>query len=386
MSLIGSIDLNKKITIYGAGISGLIIAYYLKKKGHQIQILEKSERVGGKIETLTTPYGLVEKAANAIYANTPILDLCHELGLSPIMATKKLKRLIYHQGQTKEQPISKSQLLRIFLNSWRRVPSQASSLYEFLLPLTGETIAYELVSTGLYGIYASDSKEIHPSVFFKGDMNKNYLSYFKSWLKEKKKSVKKLGKATSISFKGGMQDFVDALFQELSQDIKLNCNESLVDNSIICTDAFHASELTQISDLKKIEYKKVFSTTLFTTEKLEPLENAFGVLFSPSNRLNILGLVNNKEIFKRKNEKPYFSYTVIAKNESFKEELRKIYPNLKIENSITTCWERAIPIYNQKRIQLIEEIQRQLPARVALFSNYTGSLSLREIILSASSI
>lgn len=39
------------ITIIGAGISGLTTAVYLHKKGYKIQILEASERAGGRIKT-----------------------------------------------------------------------------------------------------------------------------------------------------------------------------------------------------------------------------------------------------------------------------------------------------------------------------------------------
>lgn len=40
-----------KINIIGAGISGLTAAHYLEKEGHQINIIEKSDRVGGRMKT-----------------------------------------------------------------------------------------------------------------------------------------------------------------------------------------------------------------------------------------------------------------------------------------------------------------------------------------------
>ncbi|MGK0389867.1 MAG: phytoene dehydrogenase-like protein [Maribacter sp.] len=40
-----------KINIIGAGISGLTAAYYLQKEGHQVNIIEKSDRVGGRMKT-----------------------------------------------------------------------------------------------------------------------------------------------------------------------------------------------------------------------------------------------------------------------------------------------------------------------------------------------
>jgi monoamine oxidase len=52
-----------EITILGAGLSGLLIAYRLKKLGFQIQILEARERIGGRISTLISKDTPVEMGA-----------------------------------------------------------------------------------------------------------------------------------------------------------------------------------------------------------------------------------------------------------------------------------------------------------------------------------
>ena len=41
----------KKITILGAGIAGLVAAYELERLGHEVEIIEGSSRVGGRVWT-----------------------------------------------------------------------------------------------------------------------------------------------------------------------------------------------------------------------------------------------------------------------------------------------------------------------------------------------
>ena len=41
----------KKVTIIGAGIAGLVAAYELEKLGHHVEVLEGSQRIGGRIHT-----------------------------------------------------------------------------------------------------------------------------------------------------------------------------------------------------------------------------------------------------------------------------------------------------------------------------------------------
>jgi len=42
----------KKITILGAGLSGLFAAFLLEKEGIEVQIIEARERIGGRILTI----------------------------------------------------------------------------------------------------------------------------------------------------------------------------------------------------------------------------------------------------------------------------------------------------------------------------------------------
>ena len=57
--IIGKINPDQRhVTIWGAGFSGLILGYFLKDQGYSVTIYEKSNRIGGKIQTKRTGAGL----------------------------------------------------------------------------------------------------------------------------------------------------------------------------------------------------------------------------------------------------------------------------------------------------------------------------------------
>ena len=55
----------KKVIIVGAGMTGLVAGFELQRAGHQVEILEMSQRVGGRVKT----FGEQEGFAKGLYVD-----------------------------------------------------------------------------------------------------------------------------------------------------------------------------------------------------------------------------------------------------------------------------------------------------------------------------
>ncbi|MEW9668865.1 NAD(P)-binding protein [Ammoniphilus sp. 3BR4] len=82
----------KHIMVIGGGITGLTAAYYIQKKVKEeqlpfsISLIEKSSRLGGKIQTEQAEGFVIEKGPDSFLARKPaIMDLSIELGLQDEM-------------------------------------------------------------------------------------------------------------------------------------------------------------------------------------------------------------------------------------------------------------------------------------------------------------
>ena len=71
-----------KITIIGAGISGLSAAFELQKSGHEVTVLEEASHLGGKILTSEIGGFQVDAGPDSFLTRDPEMsELCFALGL-----------------------------------------------------------------------------------------------------------------------------------------------------------------------------------------------------------------------------------------------------------------------------------------------------------------
>jgi len=402
-SIIGSLDPSeKKVYIWGAGFSGLVLGYYLKKAGLRITIYEKEPRAGGKIQTLKTPAGPSETGANAIFLNYDGLELLEELKLDILPATPKLKRLLFLDGKARS-PFRIKTILKIVSGLGRRPPrlTDGLSVADFFQPLLGNKIIEEYLNTILGGVYATTADNLHfKSLFSEVSSHSQFKSYgefFRTLRKEKKSKPQPRVKG-SVSFEGGMSVLVDKLYEHLKSDIKLSTNEEFYPktNTIICTDALSAANLLEkfqpemSKELSRVNYQKLSSATIFLHRQIKDLSGSFGVLIPHNSGFNATGILNNKAIFPANNPN-IFAYTVISPRklheDEIKADLKKLQSSLEdsdFEFIQNNYWERAIPLYDLNRSLAIERLHTLAHGiNICLFGNYVAGISLREMITAA---
>lgn len=184
--------------IIGAGLSGLIAAYRLKRLGRNVLLIESGDRVGGVIQTLDADGFLLEQGPNSLRGTHEFLDLVEELGLLDelVTADPRAPAYVFAAGQLHAVPMSPLALLKTKLLSnaaklrlmrepfvvpaaagsarRRGIPAAAEttnavpeeSIASFVRRRLGAEILENLVAPFLSGVYAGDPERLSVQACF----------------------------------------------------------------------------------------------------------------------------------------------------------------------------------------------------------------------------
>lgn len=371
----------RSVHIWGGGVAGLLMGHFLSRQGYDIQLYEKSDRLGGKIQSHHLPEGVIEEGPNAIFATAEIEAWLQSLGLTVIPATPKLKRRLWNQ--TPFAPMSLGLALKLFPNLFKRTPSvnDGITVAQFFRPLLG-THVETLLTPALQGIYGCGADELTIASVWPQLKPGRYWRVLRSL---------KSTKARSVSFAGGMTEFIQALAKSIKGQIHLNYTGAfeLRPNTIICTEAPAASLLLNGSwaegarVLKRLDYLPLSSVTVLTPA-IPETRGVFGYLFPRSSGVNALGVLFNREIFPQRAGMTFILPGVDDVESRLKSDLQKLsWPAgaLKMHS-----WSKALPRYNQTRTTTLKALQHdpERPFELILFGNYVAGISLRDMIQTAS--
>lgn len=345
-----------KIVILGAGISGLSLGWFLKKKYKddlELIILEKNANSGGYIKTIKKGGFLFELGCrscrtrgNGIKTLQLIEDL--ELENEVITAESSAQNRYIYKNQKLEMfprgiysflksPLMKGMvraLCRDFFGKSKPLVND-ESIYEFMKRRFSQDFAENLFDPLTSGIYAGDISKLSLKSCFPilYDFDIRFGSVIKGMMFNKKSNenilspfVKKLKRTSMFSFKGGMQTLTHALSAKLKDHIKYDSKIKsikflengvaiqLEGEGIVMADQVFSTIPPQkvsplINDHELKSALNQFSSTSIATVSFGfnmPClkENGFGYLIPSKEKQKVLGVVFDSAVFKDQNQLP----------------------------------------------------------------------------------
>lgn len=396
-----------KIAIVGAGFSGLTLAWFLQKKspGLEIEIFERSNKVGGMIQSQNRPI-LSESAAPSLLSNFWVEELFKDLNLKLLRAGYQNKsRWIYNQ-KPRKWPVPFFQtgkglirfLIRTLMSKTR--PQIGESVAEWGEKNLNEVFVQKLISPAIAGIYGTGAENLSAALVLSGFIDRKLRP-----LRGKYKG--------SVSPVDGMGALLTGLYNHLlARNIRVHLSAQVsilelkkeFDSVVVATSVHEAAKLLKdicpewSKSLKSVPMLSLASVTLgFSEIKNGP--RGFGCLFPSGENFSSLGVLFNSDIFE--NRGPLVSETWILRDQNHLDDrgildliekdrarLCKNILNPVFQNVVR--WPQALPLYGKDLekilgsdpLKILKEGARitNLPGAIYLTGNYLGAIGLGKIL------
>ena len=243
----GEGQINNKIIVIGAGISGLTTAYLLNKLGYDITVIEKKKEPGGSIETVVEKGFLFDKGPNSALETHPLIgQIIEELDLNEqlVYASKEAnKRYILKNNQLHALPLSppaffKTKLfspaakLRLLAEPFfgRSKDGYYQSISDFVTRRLGREFLDYAINPFVAGVYAGNPEELSVKSAFPKlyELEEKYggliIGTIRSIKERKKRAEKSKQSAKMLSFRDGMQILPNAIAKHLGNKVKFQCD------------------------------------------------------------------------------------------------------------------------------------------------------------------
>jgi oxygen-dependent protoporphyrinogen oxidase len=333
----------KSVAIIGAGITGLTVAFYLKRKGIPVTVFEASSRPGGVIRSLRQDGFLAEFGPNTTLETSPkIAQLVADLGLE----SRRLysnpdarNRYLVRDKKPVTMPSSPPGFLTTKLFSARAklavlcepfVPPRRDGVDESVADFVRRRLNAEFLDRAVdalvSGIYAGTPERLSvrhalPRLY---EQEQRYGSLIRGQIfgagDRKRSGEVARSHAKMFSFDEGLQVLPDTLAAQLGESLKLNMpitgltpgangwrvstagNEADFGAVIYCGTAHKLAELQlENADLKmfsEVRHPPVASVVLgFRHQDVAHPLDGFGMLIPRIEHFNILGSIFSSTLF-----------------------------------------------------------------------------------------
>jgi len=228
-----------RTVIIGAGVSGLVRAHVLARRGEEVLLLEASERPGGVIRTEERDGFLLEWGPNTVRPTADVWGLVEELGLvkEALVADPRMPRYIDFGGRLHPLPMNPLALLGSRLLSAKgklrmlaepflpRGSVKPESLHAFFARRLGPEVAERLVEPFVSGIFAGDAGQLDVTQAFPAlaRFERERGSVLKGALAARREGKRVPGMPRGrLSFRAGLAALPRALAQALGERFRAN--------------------------------------------------------------------------------------------------------------------------------------------------------------------
>ncbi len=231
--------MKNNVAIIGAGLTGLTLAFRLKKAGIPFVIFEKNHRSGGVIQSKKTGDFILEKGPNTgVVANLEIADLLEEISdIATVQYADEVakKRLIWKNGKWQPLPSGFKSAIATPLFTWKdklkvageyfrkKGNTETERLADTVVRRLGKSFLDYAIDPFVSGVYAGDphylvTKYAFPKLYNLEDKYGGFIKGSIKIAKERGDAYKKKVNKRIFSFANGLQALTDALVQKVGRE------------------------------------------------------------------------------------------------------------------------------------------------------------------------
>lgn len=346
---------DKRVAIIGAGITGLTTAFYLKKAGIPFSIFEKSETIGGVMQSKSDGTFLYETGPNSgVISHAEMADLFSDLqGKCELELANESseKRLIWKNGKWHALPSGLFSAvttplfrfvdkLRVLGEPFRKKGNNPNEdLASLVKRRLGKSFLDYAIDPFILGIYAGDPAYIVPKYALPKlyNLEQDYGSFIGGAIKKSKEPKTEADKKANrkiFTTKGGLTNLINALTEEIGREnIFTQTEVEVTDNAFTLSingEKEQFSEVVFTGTTKKLSYLMPF----LNKDLLAPLESlqyakvveasigfknwsgrkldAFGGLVPYREDKNILGVLFMSSLFENRAPKGGALFTIFS--------------------------------------------------------------------------
>jgi oxygen-dependent protoporphyrinogen oxidase len=348
---------HRTVVVVGAGITGLVAAYELRRRGVNVTLYEASAHAGGAIRTSHVDGFVAEHGPNSFVANAATASLLAQLDLRTEVVEadrRAARRYVVRDGRLEAFPLSPPALLSTRLLSLRaklrvlleplvrpRRDGADESIAAFVRRRLGREVLDYAVDPFVSGIFAGDPEQLSMAHAFPRvlELERTHGSLSRGLMRQRR--LRPAAPATEpdagdgapsphgrlVSFVDGMQTLTDALEAALVGTLRLGCPVRLlhrdethwvvdagpdgstrsrrVDAVVMATPAhvLAAMELPAAlrrytTAIEQVEYPPVSTLTLgFRRGDVAHPLDGFGMLVPTAERRSLLGALFSSSLF-----------------------------------------------------------------------------------------